>query len=191
MTEIPTEEIDRIYYTETAVRSLDDHYSEARERFVEEHSKVLLNHDSVPIETEDLANNLSEAVAEEAYGELIDMIDGTGLSLWITLSGEDEPKIDLPVYVRSPTGTLVSKDTSVVGTDNIEPSTEFFVALSTMTEDNSESGGTDWGGIEENIWNSLTDSEQELVHKIKQSVISSYMTPEVALLLEYADEMAE
>lgn len=180
----PTDVVNRFYIAEYDVSALTAQYEEARREFVEDTAEFF--EQNIP-GTESIGNEMmAEELLDEVFGDLIEHIEDKGISLWVTLDGDDEKGMDFPIYQRSPVGAFNSMQPALHQTDAREPSEEFFEAVALMVEDNEEEGGSGWGGAPDDLFESLDETEQEIFFRIRNILIDGSITPEVGLLIEYA-----
>lgn len=179
----PTDVVKKFYISEYDVSALVAQYKDARQEFVEQTADFLEN--NIP-GTESVGNEMmAEELLDEVFDDLVEKIEDTGVGLWVTLDGEGKG-MDYPIYNRSPVGSFNSMQPALHQVDSREPSEEFFEAISLMVEDNEEEGGSGWGGAPEELFNAMDDVEQELFYRIRSILIDGSITPEVGLLIDYA-----
>lgn len=186
MFEDPQDMVESVYISSYRTSAMITQYKEAREEFVMDTSEFLL--DTVPNVNETEAEMMAEDLLDEVFGNLLSHIEEDGIGLWMTLGGEDKQAMDFPVYTRSPIGGFNSMNPGLNQVDKTEPDEVFFEAIRRIVENNEDQDeGVSWGGIPEDIWDELTDTEQEIVYRVRNAVIEmTEMSHEIALLIEYA-----
>lgn len=182
----PQNLISDVYITKYKTSALVTRYEDARREFVENTADFLIENTPQVNETE--GEMLAEELLDEVFGDLVSHIEDEGIGLWISLKGDNGKKgINFPVYTRSPVGGFHSMSDRMLNIEKEEPSESFYRAISCIVEDNEDEGGHEWGGVPEEIWEDLTEHEEEIVYRVRSAVIEmTSMTREISLLIEYS-----
>lgn len=157
---------------------------QAREEFVEEFASYVQEYCNVSDEV--IAEMKSEQIFMDLFDQTIQHIEEQSVALIMTFNLEDDNKINFPMFVQSPVGSLFSLFTHShmdMLTDMKKPTENFYLSLVQMT--NSEP--YEWGKIDPELYESLHWYEQQAYITIKEALIYGSITKEITILFKIAE----
>lgn len=193
---VPTDELEQVsfhYYESNAESILNQHKPRHKESSIEMAVEFL--DVSSRVETDDMSEEDLEEFAEmfvdQAFSTVWEQVDGTGYSFWMGVKdSDDEFKKEYPLYVKSPTGVLMSSFDRYGDSEATAVSEAFLKAAGQIILDTDETNG--WSNCSEDLYKEMTDVEKKIWQTIRGAFIGQIdMSPELVLLLEKGKQLNE
>lgn len=174
------DEVEFYYYETNYTPVLKDSEAAYKKECIEQAGEYLQL--SSRINTSDMTDEELESLAEEfvevIFDSVWDLIDSEGYSLWIKYGD----KFEMPIYIKSPVGMFTSSTMhGNYGHGQTQVSETFLKSVGQLTQEEN----SPWSNCEEELWDSLGNTEKELFVKVRDALIGmSDMSPELVALIE-------